>query len=121
MRFRHRICEDGACELLKMNITLGQNTRLIAPKSLRGRDALLGSALYPIIVHLLTVCASLRSLWPADGRTFTSRSAPMPGAPKKTPQSGAKSVRRRTCKSQSSSARFYSSLWINGNISSVNL
>ena len=31
-------------------------------------------------------CASLRSLWPAHGRTCTSKSAPMLGAPKKGPR-----------------------------------
>lgn len=35
MRFRQRIGEDGARELLKMSIALGQDTGLIAPESLR--------------------------------------------------------------------------------------
>ena len=35
MRFRHRIGEEGACELLKMSIALGQDTGVIAPESLR--------------------------------------------------------------------------------------
>ena len=35
MRFRHRIGEDGACELLKMSIALGQDTGVIAPESLK--------------------------------------------------------------------------------------
>jgi len=34
MRFRHRIGEDGACELLKMSVALGQDTGTIAPESL---------------------------------------------------------------------------------------
>jgi len=43
------------------------------------------------------------------------------GRTKKTPQSGVKGVRRRTFTTQNSGARFYSSLWISGNISSINL
>lgn len=35
MRFRHRIGEDGARELLKMSIALGQDTGVIAPESLK--------------------------------------------------------------------------------------
>lgn len=35
MRFRHRIGENGACELLKMSIALGQDTGVIAPESLK--------------------------------------------------------------------------------------
>ena len=35
MRFRHRIGEDGACELLKMSVALGQDTGTIAPESLK--------------------------------------------------------------------------------------
>lgn len=35
MRFRHRIGEDGARELLKMSIALGQDTGAIAPESLK--------------------------------------------------------------------------------------
>ena len=35
MRFRHRIGEDGARELLILSIALGQNTGVIAPESLK--------------------------------------------------------------------------------------
>lgn len=35
MRFRHRIGEDGARELLKMSVALGQETGVIAPESLK--------------------------------------------------------------------------------------
>ena len=35
MRFRHRIGENGACELLKMSIALGQDTGVISPESLK--------------------------------------------------------------------------------------
>ena len=35
MRFRHRICEDGARELLRLSIALGQDTGVIAPESLK--------------------------------------------------------------------------------------
>ena len=35
MRFRHRIGDDGARELLKMSIALGQDTGVIAPESLK--------------------------------------------------------------------------------------
>ena len=35
MRFRHRIGEDRACELLKMSIALGQDTGVIAPDNLK--------------------------------------------------------------------------------------
>jgi|TARA_R110000824_G_scaffold87309_6_gene215385 IS5 family transposase len=35
MRFRHRIGEDGARELLKMSVALGQDAGVIAPESLK--------------------------------------------------------------------------------------
>jgi IS5 family transposase len=35
MRFRHRIGEDGARELLKMSVALGHDTGVIAPESLK--------------------------------------------------------------------------------------
>ncbi len=43
------------------------------------------STLPPHVRSPLRSCASLRSLWPAYGRTFTSEIAPMLGAPKPPP------------------------------------
>src|SRR5450631_652958 len=45
----------------------------------------------------LRSCTSLRSLWSAYERTFTSKSAPVPGAHKKPRVSGALFATTRTC------------------------
>ena len=75
MRFRHRIGEEGARELLKMSIALGQETGVIAPESLRvaviDTTVMPKAVAHPSDARLMSRChRQLVSLAKAEGIKF---------------------------------------------------
>ena len=75
MRFRHRIGEDGARELLKMSIALGQETGTVAPESFKlaviDTTVMPKAIAYPSDARLLERChRQLVELAKAEGIKF---------------------------------------------------